>query len=97
VTSDDDPLLRFRERFPITQRTNYLISNSLGAMPHAARAAVGQFLDMWDTRGVRAWAEGWWVLQEQVGAVLARDWRWPIDHLDASEHRRRAGDDPVVL
>ena len=72
MTSDDDPLLRFRERFPITQRTNYLISNSLGAMPHAARAAVGQFLDMWDTRGVRAWAEGWWVLQEQVGAVLER-------------------------
>lgn len=72
MTSDDDPLLRFRERFPITQRTNYLISNSLGAMPHAARAAVGQFLDMWDTRGVRAWAEGWWVLQEQVAAVLER-------------------------
>lgn len=65
-----DPLLAFRARFPILQRTNYLISNSLGAMPLAARAAVGQFLDMWDTRGVRAWGEGWWVLQEQVAATL---------------------------
>ena len=27
----DDPLLRWRERFPITQRANYLISNSLRA------------------------------------------------------------------
>lgn len=66
----DDPLLAFRARFPILQRANYLISNSLGAMPAAARTSVGQFLDMWDTRGVRAWGEGWWVLQEQVGATI---------------------------
>ncbi|MGE3171588.1 MAG: aminotransferase class V-fold PLP-dependent enzyme [Planctomycetota bacterium] len=70
--ASDDPLLRWRERFPITQRANYLISNSLGAMPAAARAEVGRFLDEWDTRGVRAWAEGWWVLQEQVGALIER-------------------------
>src|SRR5262249_16687582 len=65
-----DPLLGFRARFPITQRSNYLISNSLGAMPSTARESVQQFLDQWDTRGVRAWAEGWWVLQEQVGSLL---------------------------
>src|SRR5215470_1874492 len=65
-----DPLPGFRARFPITQRSNYLISNSLGAMPAAARQAVQQFLDQWDARGVRAWAEGWWVLQEQVGALI---------------------------
>ena len=28
-----DPLLAYRERFPILARTNYLISNSLGAVP----------------------------------------------------------------
>ena len=28
-----DPLLAFRARFPILSRANYLISNSLGAMP----------------------------------------------------------------
>jgi kynureninase len=68
--SASDPLLGFRARFPITQRSNYLISNSLGAMPAAARQSVQQFLDQWDTRGVRAWAEGWWVLQEQVAGLI---------------------------
>jgi kynureninase len=69
--SSSDPLLAFRDRFPITARANYLISNSLGAMPHAARASVGTFLDQWETRGVRAWGDGWWLLQEQVGDVVA--------------------------
>ncbi len=66
-----DPMLAFRDRFPITQRANYLISNSLGAMPKATRASVQQFLDQWDQRGVRAWGDGWWVLQEQVGDQIA--------------------------
>jgi kynureninase len=66
-----DPLLAFRDRFPITQRTNYLINNSLGAMPAAARRSVQEFLDQWDTRGVRAWGDGWWALQEQVADQVA--------------------------
>jgi len=66
-----DPLLAYRERFPITGRCNYLINNSLGAMPAAARASVQEFLDGWDTRGVRSWGDGWWVLQEQVGDRIA--------------------------
>ena len=70
--SQPDPLLAFRGRFPITQRSNYLINNSLGAMPAAARASVQQFLDQWDTRGVRSWGDGWWALQEQVGDRIAR-------------------------
>ena len=70
--STPSPLLRYRERFPITQRSNYLINNSLGAMPAAARASVQQFLDQWDTRGVRSWGDGWWALQEQVGDQIAR-------------------------
>jgi kynureninase len=28
-----DPLLAFREEFPILGKTNYLVSNSLGPMP----------------------------------------------------------------
>lgn len=65
-----DPLLAWRQHFPITQRANYLINNSLGAMPAGARASVTQFLDQWESRGVRAWGDGWWVLQEQFGALL---------------------------
>lgn len=66
-----DPLLAYRARFPITARSNYLINNSLGAMPAATRVSMQKFLDDWDQRGVRAWGDGWWVLQEQVGDQIA--------------------------
>jgi kynureninase len=66
-----DPLLAFRDRFPITARTNYLINNSLGAMPAAARQRVAEFVDAWDVRGVRAWGDGWWVLQDRVADRIA--------------------------
>jgi kynureninase len=69
--SPSDPLLAYRDRFPITGKCNYLINNSLGAMPAAARASVQQFLDAWDTRGVRAWGDGWWSLQEKVADRIA--------------------------
>ncbi|MCA8974204.1 MAG: aminotransferase class V-fold PLP-dependent enzyme [Planctomycetes bacterium] len=72
--SPDARLLRYRDRFPILQRSNYLINNSLGAVPAAARASVGRFLDEWEARGVRAWGDGWWALQElvadEIGTVL---------------------------
>lgn len=67
-----DPLLRWRTEFPIVERTKYLINNSLGAMPKSARASMQRYLDLWDTRGVRAWGDEWWVLQEQVGDSVAR-------------------------
>ena len=69
--TESDPLLAFRDRFPITQRSNYLINNSLGAMPKATRDSVGRFLDEWDTRGVRSWGDGWWTLQDEVGDQVA--------------------------
>ena len=68
--SNPEPLDNWRARFPITQATNYLISNSLGAMPATARDRVATFLDEWDTRGVRAWGEGWWTLQEDFAALI---------------------------
>jgi kynureninase len=66
-----DALLALRDRFPITSRTNYLINNSLGAMPAAARQRMAEFLDAWDRRGVRAWGDGWWTLQEKVADRIA--------------------------
>ena len=65
-----DPLDSWRARFPITQSANYLISNSLGAMPAAARDRVSMFLDEWETRGVRAWGETWWDLQGEFAALV---------------------------
>jgi len=65
-----DPLLRYRSEFPILERTNYLISNSLGAMPRAVYASLKNYADTWATRGVRAWEEGWWMLGAEVGDEL---------------------------
>jgi kynureninase len=62
-----DELLRYRSRFPILERTTYLISNSLGAMPQAVYEAMKGYADLWATRGVRAWEERWWMLAAQVG------------------------------
>jgi len=64
-TSDD--LLRYRSEFPILERTTYLISNSLGAMPRAVYDAMKGYAETWATRGVRAWDERWWMLASEVG------------------------------
>jgi kynureninase len=57
-----DELLRYRSEFPILERTTYLISNSLGAMPRAVYDAMQGYAETWATRGVRAWEERWWML-----------------------------------
>ena len=62
-----DELLRYRSQFPILERTTYLISNSLGAMPQGVYEAMQGYADIWATRGVRAWEERWWMLASQVG------------------------------
>jgi kynureninase len=62
-----DDLLRYRPEFPILERTTYLISNSLGAMPRGVYDALRGYADTWATRGVRAWEERWWMLAAQVG------------------------------
>jgi kynureninase len=67
-----DSLLQHRARFPILASTNYLISNSLGAMPAAVRDSLASYADSWATRGVRAWAEGWWTLPGEIGDLVAK-------------------------
>ncbi len=68
--SAPDELLRYRSQFPILERTNYMISNSLGAMPKAVYGALQGFADTWATRGVRAWEERWWMLALEVANDL---------------------------
>jgi kynureninase len=53
-----DPLLRYRDEFPILATSTYLVSNSLGAMPRAVPDRLAEYADQWARRGVRAWAEG---------------------------------------
>ena len=65
-------LLDYRERFPILAETTYLINHSLGAMPAAAGERLHEYARAWNTRGVRAWEEGWWELPVTVGDQIAR-------------------------
>jgi len=66
-----DPLLRFRDRFPILETTTYLVSNSLGAMPGTVADRLAEYARDWATRGVRAWAERWWEMPVAVGDEIA--------------------------
>jgi kynureninase len=66
-----DALLRFREEFPILTTTNYLVSNSLGAMPRSVTGQLEDYTKEWETRGVRAWAQGWWDMPIRVGDEIA--------------------------
>ncbi len=66
-----DPLLRFRSEFPILERTTYMISNSLGAMPRGVYDSVREYCDIWANRGVRAWEEKWWMMAQEVGDEIA--------------------------
>jgi kynureninase len=67
-----DELLKWRSEFPILDKTVYLISHSLGAMPKGTYDRLHEYADMWATRGVRAWAEGWWDMPVTVGNDVAR-------------------------
>ncbi|HYX29305.1 MAG TPA: aminotransferase class V-fold PLP-dependent enzyme [Pyrinomonadaceae bacterium] len=67
-----DELLKYRSEFPILDQTVYLISHSLGAMPRATFDRLHEYADKWATRGVRAWAEGWWDMPVTTGNLIAR-------------------------
>ncbi len=65
-------LLSWREEFPILERTTYLISNSLGAMPRGVTEALGSYADDWAAEGVRSWeTRGWFTLPIEVGDLVA--------------------------
>lgn len=66
-SAPEDPLLAWRDEFPILSETTYLVSNSLGAMPCAVYDSLRAYADTWAARGVRAWGEGWWEMNVRVG------------------------------
>lgn len=69
-----DDLLKWRSQFPILDKAVYLISHSLGAMPKGTYEKLHDYAETWATRGVRAWAEGWWdmpvTVGDQVGKII---------------------------
>lgn len=67
-----DELLEWRKEFPILDNTVYMISHSLGAMPGRTRDRLQEYADMWSTRGIRAWEEGWWMMASTVGDKIGK-------------------------
>ena len=63
---------RWRGRFPILEKSTYLVNHSLGAMPAGVYDKLKGYADHWAERGVRAWGEGWWDSPVTVGNLLGR-------------------------
>ena len=82
----EDNLLGYRSEFPILECTNYMISNSLGAMPRAVYDALHAYADVWATRGVRAWEERWWMLALEVGNELGALMNAPRDSVSLHQN-----------
>ena len=66
-----DPLLAFRSEFPILERTTYLVSHSLGAMPRTVADRLAEYVDTGAELGVRAWANGWWEMPIEAANEIA--------------------------
>jgi kynureninase len=83
-----DRLLEWRSEFPILDKTVYLISHSLGAMPRGTYQQMQEYAETWATRGVRAWAEGWWEMPvtvgDEVGRIIGADPRTVVMHQNVS-------------
>jgi len=68
-----DSLLRWRDEFPALERTTYLVSHSLGAMPRAAVDHMRAYTDLWVQKGINAWED--WLPEvdragERVGKII---------------------------
>jgi kynureninase len=81
-----DSLLHYRTEFPILERTNYMISNSLGAMPRNVFQALHGYADIWAKRGVRAWEENWWMLPLEVGNEIGALMNAPKDSVSVHQN-----------
>jgi kynureninase len=65
-------VLDYRSEFPSLAHTTYLVSHSLGPMPRRAAERLAEFALMWEQRGIRSWAEGWWDTPWKVGDQVGR-------------------------
>ncbi|HEV8132386.1 MAG TPA: aminotransferase class V-fold PLP-dependent enzyme [Acidobacteriota bacterium] len=67
-----DHLLAWRKEFPILEKSVYMINNSLGAMPRSVHNSLSEYADVWATRGIRAWEEGWWEMPVAIGDLIGK-------------------------
>jgi kynureninase len=80
-----DPLLAWRSEFPILASRNYLINNSLGAMPRTVPAALAEYTDLWASEGVVAW-DTWMPEVANVAAILEDIIRAPRGSMTMSQN-----------
>jgi kynureninase len=80
MNQTQDPLLSFREEFPILEKTTYLVSNSLGPMPRTVPEKLAEYARDWGELGVKAWRRGWWEMPVDVGNEIA-----PLINADPGE------------
>ena len=66
-----DHLLYWRDEFPILSKCNYLISNSLGAMPRGVYDSLAHYADTWGEHGVSSWGIEWFDLNAKVSNKIA--------------------------
>ena len=68
-----DELLRWRSEFPALEKSVYMVSHSLGAMPRAAYDHLRAYADLWVEEGINAWHD--WLPEvdraaERIGRVI---------------------------
>lgn len=68
-----DELLRWRAEFPALEKSVYMVSHSLGAMPRRAYGYLKAYADLWVGKGINAW-EDWLpevdLAAERIGRVI---------------------------
>jgi kynureninase len=68
-----DDLLVWRDEFPALEKSVYMVSHSLGAMPRRAADHLRAFTDLWVTKGINAWED--WLPEvdraaERIGRII---------------------------
>jgi kynureninase len=68
-----DELLRWRAEFPALEKSVYMVSHSLGAMPKRAYEHLREYGDLWVNRGINAWEQ--WIPEvdraaERIGRII---------------------------
>jgi kynureninase len=66
-----DELLRWRDQFPALERSVYMVSHSLGAMPRRTYDHLHAFADLWVNKGINAW-DDWLPEVDRAGERIGR-------------------------